>query len=396
MYKIALRALLAGSVLLTACHKNNIHNNNNDLKDFDQVNLVSDNGSYGAGLVDPTLHNAWGLAWSPTGIAWVNSQAGGVSELYTGAGAIVRPPVAIPSPTDTIGGAPTGIVFNSTKGFLVGGTPASFIFVGVDGVVSAWNGAAGNRARTIANNSANSAYTGLTLAWNNGRNLLYAANFRAGTIDVWDTAWNKVNLHFHDGNIPRGYSPFNIQSVSSWIYVSYAKVAANGREDVGPGKGFVDVFNPDGSLVGRFASGGSLNAPWGVAWAPAGWLSMEDMSVSDDNGNDNSGKGSNNSGKGGDNDDNSGHGSFNSGKNQPSGPVILVGNFGDGHINVFSADNGNYLGQLQSHNRVITINGLWAIGFAPSTATTIDPNRLYFTAGPAGEMDGLFGYLIKD
>lgn len=365
-------ALVVMSLLSTACHKMNV--NNNDLRNFEQVNLIADKASYDPGLVDPTLKNAWGLAWSPTGIAWVNAQADGVSELYTGAGAIVRPPVLIPSPADTMGGAPTGIVFNSTKGFVLPNkATAAFIFVGIDGVVSAWNGAAGNKAFRIADNSATSAYTGLTLAWDNGRNLLYAANFRTGKIDVWDTSWAAVSLPFHDPAIPAGYAPFNIQAVSNWLYVSYAKVGAGGHDQAGAGLGFVDVFNPDGSFVQRFASRGWLNAPWGVTMTPSGWLNTEDMEVSE-------GK-TNNSGSGG------GH--------QVEGPVVLIGNFGDGRINVFSPL-GQFLGQLQSHNRTIVIDGLWALGFAPSTATSIDPGRLYFTAGPATETDGIFGYLIKN
>jgi uncharacterized protein (TIGR03118 family) len=365
-------ALAVLCLLSTACHKMNV--NNNDLRNFEQVNLVADKASYDPGLVDPTLKNAWGLAWSPTGIAWVNAQADGLSELYTGAGAIVRPPVLIPSPADTMGGAPTGIVFNSTKGFVLPNkATAAFIFVGVDGVVSAWNGAAGNKAFRIADNSATSAYTGLTLAWDNGRNLLYAANFRTGKIDVWDTSWAAVSLPFHDPALPAGYAPFNIQAVSNWLYVTYAKVGAGGHDQAGAGFGFVDVFNPDGSFVQRFASRGWLNAPWGVAWAPAGWLNTEDMGVSEGK-SDNSSAGS-------------GH--------QVEGPVVLVGNFGDGRVNVFSPL-GQFLGQLQSHNRTIVIDGLWALGFAPSTATSIDPARLYFTAGPAKETDGVFGYLIKN
>src|SRR5580704_13627746 len=153
-------AFVVMSLLSAACHKMSV--NSNDLRNFEQVNLIADNASYNPGLVDPTLKNAWGLAWSPTGIAWVNGEADGVSELYTGAGAIVRSPVLIPSPTDTLGGEPTGIVFNSTKGFVLPDkSTASFIFVGVDGVVSAWNGAAGNNAFRVADNSATSAYTGL-------------------------------------------------------------------------------------------------------------------------------------------------------------------------------------------------------------------------------------------
>src|SRR5579872_2860571 len=195
MYKTTLRLLLASSLLAMACHKNNF--NPNDLRNFEQIDLIANKGGYGAALIDPTLKNAWGLAWSPTGIAWVNAQADGVSELYTGEGAIVRPPIIIPSPMDTMGGTPTGIVFNSTKGFkLANGSAAAFIFVGVDGVVSAWNGALGGKAARIANNSATSAYTGLALAADSGRNLLYAADFRAGKIAVWDTTWTAVSLPF--------------------------------------------------------------------------------------------------------------------------------------------------------------------------------------------------------
>jgi hypothetical protein len=158
---------------------------------------------------------------------------------------------------------------------------------------------------------------------------------------------------------------------------------------VGAGEGFVDVFNTDGSFVRRFASRGALNAPWGVAWAPAGWLTTQDMSTEESKGS-NSGSGSNNSGSNGSGNYNGG-----SGKNDTVGPVVLIGNFGDGRINVYSPE-GQFLGALQLHKQAIVIDGLWAIGFAPSTATSIDPGRLYFTAGPNKEKDGLFGYLIKD
>ena len=373
---------------MAACHKGNF--NQNDLKNFEQVNLVANKAKYGPMLVDPTLHNAWGLAWAPSGIAWVNSMAQGVSELYTGAGAIVRPPINIPSAGDTIGGLPTGIVFSGGKGFTLGNHQGSnFLFVGVDGILSGWNGADGNNAQRLRDRSSSSAYTGLALdSTGSGfdHNFIYAANFRTGNVDVWDTGFHLVSKPFHDPGIPSGYAPFNVQPVANWLFVTYAQQGQGGKEAVGPGKGFVDVYNPDGSFVRRFASRGTLNAPWGVAWAPAGWLSTEDMSSADEqgNGNNNSGQGSNNSGKG----------SFGKDGKGMSEPVILIGNFGDGHINVFAQD-GQFLGQLMSHNKTIVIDGLWALGFPPATATSIDQSRLYFTAGPADEMDGVFGYLVK-
>ncbi|MBS1660598.1 MAG: TIGR03118 family protein [Bacteroidetes bacterium] len=346
-----------------------------ELRDFQQVNLIANNGEYGAKLQDPTLLNAWGLAFSSNGIAWVNALGGHVSELYTAEGAIVRAPVKIPSPTDTVGGLPTGIVFSGGKGFKISnGQASNFLFVGVDGVLSGWNGAANTKALVIKNNAATSSYTGLALASSGGANYIYAANFRTGKIDVWDTTFASVSMAFRDPGLPSGYAPFNIQAVGSWLYVMYAKVGPDGRDQAGPGNGFVDIFTTDGAFVKRFASRGSLNAPWGVAMAPAGFLQSHDMEDDDK---------SHNSGRGG-------HDDFDG-----SQPVILVGNFGDGRINVYTVD-GSYQGQLQSHNKTIVIDGLWALSFPPSTATTIDPNRLYFTAGPDKETDGVFGYLIKN
>jgi uncharacterized protein (TIGR03118 family) len=400
------------------CRKAAVNNNNNDLRDFQQVNLVSDNSIFSPELKDPTLQNAWGMAWVPSGIAWVNSMSDHVSELYTADGAIVRPPINIPSPTDTVGGLPTGIVFSGGAGFTLANKQAAlFLFAGIDGVVSGWNGAQGNNAQLIGNNSSSSSYTGLALATKGGSHLLYAADFKTGKIDVWDTTFTPVKLPFRDPGSPRGFAPFNIQAIGSWLFVTYAKVGANGRDEAGQGLGFVDIFNTDGSFVKRFASGGALNAPWGVVETPANFLADKDV-VNDDSGDSHSGNGSGNNGSSGGSNgspggpggsNGSGNGSGSNGGSNGSGstpggpgdqndskqPVILVGNFGDGHISVFSL-NGEFLGQLQSHNRTIVINGLWALTFPPSTATTIDPSRLYFTAGPDNETDGLFGYLIKE
>ena len=158
-----------------------------------------------------------------------------------------------------------------------------------------------------------------------------------------------------DPNLPAGYAPFNIQAVGQQLYVMYAKVdPAEGEEEKGPGLGYVDIYNTDGSFVKRFVSNGQLNAPWGIAWAPAGFF----------------------------------------GTDENAQPAILIGNFGDGHINAYSP-NGNFLGQLRAHGNPIVIEGLWAISFPPATATSINPNRLYFAAGPDDEEDGLFGYIVK-
>jgi uncharacterized protein (TIGR03118 family) len=365
--------LLVVFVFATGCQKQKI--NEKILRDFSQVNLVDDNGEFGAVHKDTSLRNAWGLAWAPSGIAWVNSQAGHVSELYTGEGATVRPGVKIPAPGDTIGGSPTGVVFASGMGFkLPNNSGALFLFVGDDGILSGWNG--GNNAKTIQDHSATSSYTGLTINKWGTRPLLYAANFKTGKINVWDTLWTSVSLPFHDPQLPSGYSPFNIQSIGNWLYVMYAKVGKDGNEVHAVGLGIVDIFNPDGTLVRRFASHGTLDAPWGVAMVPASFLEDSDMDQDDSE----TGKGEDNANK-----------VPVSIKDQPA---ILVGNFGDGHINVYSQD-GIFVGQLQKHNHPIVIDGLWALMLPPSTST-IDQHRLYFTAGPSDETKGLFGYLIKE
>jgi uncharacterized protein (TIGR03118 family) len=323
--------------------------------DYRQINLVANNNAYSGARVDSLLINAWGIAFSPGGVAWVNSQGGGVSALYNGEGAEVRAAVHVPSPGGNSGGNPTGIAFNGSNSdfILSNGQAARFLFVGVDGIVSGWNGPAGDTALVIANNSATAAYTGVAVATEGGEQYLYAANFRTGKIDVWNRTFDVVtDKKFIDPYLPAGYAPFNIRSIGDKLYVMYALVGPNGRDVPGIGNGYVNIFDTDGNLLRRFASKGLLNAPWGVAEAPAGFF-----------------------------EDNAQGG-------------VLIGNFGDGRINAYSHD-GRFLGQLRMDDKTLEIEGLWEITFAPATATTIDPNRLYFAAGPEREEDGLFGYIIK-
>lgn len=324
-------------------------------KDFTQVNLVGDNDEYSPARIDPNLVNGWGIAISPGGTFWVSSEGKGVSLVYNKDGGEVRAAVSIPSPGSASGGHPSGQVFNPTPDFVLSnGTKAFFIFAGLDGVISAWNPAAGSSAIKVIDDSPDAVYSGIALAQDGGANFLYAANFSEHKIDVYDGTFAEVSKPFTDPDIPAEYSPFNIQNIGGKLYVMYAKESEEeeGEEETGPGLGYVDIYNPDGSLEKRLVSKGQLNAPWGVAWAPAGFF--------------------------GDN----GH------------PAILIGNFGDGRINAFSED-GSFLGQLRAHGQPIKIEGLWGISFPPATATSINPNWLYFAAGPDDEEHGLFGYITK-
>jgi len=371
-----------------ACRKGGV--DRKELKDFQQVNLVANSSEYHPVTVDSTLINGFGIAWSPNGIAWVNSVGGHVSELYKADGSIVRPGVRIPTDRDNANGLPCGIVFSGNKKFNLPNGPAFFIFSGFDGIVSAWNG--GDTAMRIRHKvRANDSYTGLAIGAAGGRDFIYGANFGAKKIDVWDTAFSPVEMSFKDLYLPGGYSPYNIQAVGDRLFVMYAVLGADGHGVAGAGKGIVSEFRMDGTFVRRFASNGTLNIPWGVSAAPASFLEGRDLSVNGGKSGGGSKAGGESGGVGG-----SGGGYGGSGGNGGVGgldSVILVGSFGDGHINVFSR-NGDFLGQLQSHNHTIVIDGLWALSFPPASAG-IDPGRLYFLAGPGKETDGIFGYLIK-
>lgn len=372
MKKMLLKTLLAGTVVLLflgGCQKNidkspgtinavtqPLHPPK-ELKDFLQVNLVGDNNDFSPARIDNSLINAWGIAFSPLETVWVSSMGAGFGEVYKADGTDALPHVTIPSPTAETGGHPTGVIFYGGAGFRLPSNdkPARFIFAGADGVISGWNG---GTAAVRKINDAGELYTGIALASDGPDDFLYVANFLGSEIDVFDTSWTEVNRPFVDPDLPAGYGPFNIQNVDGKLYVMYAKIGANPAQgkvvSVAPGNGFVDIFNPDGSFVKRFISEGQLNAPWGITKAPAGF--------------------------------------WNDGSNIQD--VILVGNFGDGHINAYNSD-GVFQGQLRAHGNPIAIERLWGIAFPPSNSTTFDHNQLFFAAGPGGEQHGLFGVIKR-
>ncbi len=299
-----------------------------------------------ADLTDPNLIDPWGMSFSATSPYWVSNHGKGNTTLYVNSSTTTPP--SINATVVTIppgnGGAtpskPTGQVQNSTSGFLLAnGTKASFIFATEDGTISAWNG--GTAATLMSDFSGVGAvYKGLAIATNNGAPMLYAANFSFGKIDVFDTNFKLTSVPggFGDPNLPAGYAPFNIWPVNGKLVVTFAVQDSTKKLDVAAvGNGVVDVFDFNGNLLQRLTAGGPLNSPWGVAQVGGGW------------------------------------GAF--------GSSILVGNFGDGHINAFDPTTGKLLGTLQDATGApITIQGLWAIELG-NGGSAGDPNYLYFTAG---------------
>lgn len=323
---------------------------------FQRHLLVSD-GYIKAAHTDPNLVNGWGVAFNPFGFAWVSAADGTVSTLYDGEGNVQSLVVQIPQPNASTGGNPTGLVYNGSNNFVVTqgalSGPSRFIFATEQGVIAAWSPDVDltHAIRVVDRSNSHTSYKGLALSAGGRGQLLYAADFFHGRVDVFDSTFRHVGLHagaFTDPNLPAGYAPFGIQAVGGDVYVAYAKQAPGGdEEEHGPGLGFVDVYSPTGYLIRRIASRGSLNAPWGIALAPA----------------------------------NFGHFSN----------ALLVGNFGDGWINAFDPTTGKALGPLRdATGQPIRIDGLWGIAFGNGLAHQ-PVDTLFFAAGPKDESHGLYG-----
>lgn len=311
------------------------------------TNLVSDQASVAAVTTDTNLVNPWGLAFGPTTGFWVANQATATTTVYDGLGHTPATPLVVSNPPllgHTMGG-PTGVVYNRSAGFM----GDQFLLASLDGCICGWSAGA-TTTRRVDSSASSAVYTGLAIGTSGTATYLYAANFTGGSIDVFDSTYAPVTLGASallDPTLPADFAPFNVQVLGGKLYVTYAKRApAAVRETTGAGLGYVSLFNLDGSFVRRVASTGALNAPWGLALAPASF--------------------------------------------GPFGSALLVGNFGDGRITAFDATTGAQLGQISDANNIpLAISGLWGLAFG-NDAGAGKSTQLYLTAGLQGETHGLF------
>jgi uncharacterized protein (TIGR03118 family) len=318
------------SDMMAAAEKDNYH-----------VTVLVSNQLGQAPVVDLKLVNAWGIAASPSSPWWVADNGSGWSTIYTGAGA--KAPLEV-----TVPGAPTGEVFYGGAQFeLAPGRPARFMWASEDGTLSAWNPAFDPTHAHVVFTDPGSVYKGLAVHGNT----LFTTDFASCEVETIDASFMEFDTAggFEDDSIPRGYCPFGIQAIGDSIFVTYAK--KNGDDDeAGQGHGFVREFDTGGHLLGKVASHGQLNSPWGIALAPSDF------------------------------------GRF--------GGCLLVGNFGDGKINAYCRkhEDGKYHhhGQLKEGHEPIRIDGLWGIGFGNGSGSG-PINTLYFAAGPDDEINGSFG-----
>jgi uncharacterized protein (TIGR03118 family) len=333
-------ALVLGAALvavspLTAAEKNS----------YTVTALVSDQPGEAAHM-DGNLVNAWGLTAGPMTPWWVSDNGKDKSTLYNGDG-------TLRSLVVDVAGGPTGTAFNFTAGFALStGGKALFLFDGEDGIIRGWNPAQGTMAVVAKDRSdVGAIYKGLSVADTSTGPRLYAADFHNARIDVFDGSFGLVPGGFEDPSLPAGYAPFNVQTIGDRVFVAYAKQDEDAEDEVaGQGLGFVDAYDLAGDQLTRVAQHGQLNAPWGLAVAPASF------------------------------------GRF--------GGDLLVGNFGNGQINAYEElGNGHFehRGKLRGADGApLAIDGLWALRFGNDAAAG-PSTTLFFTAGPDEESHGLFG-----
>jgi uncharacterized protein (TIGR03118 family) len=317
--------------------------------------LVSDLPGVAA-FTDPHLVNPWGISYAPSGPFWVSDNGTGLSTVYESNGMPTPTVVTIPTASGMGTGSPTGTVYNNTSGFVIKqgnqSGPSLFLFDTLDGTISGWNPTVNPTSAVIAvNNSSSASYTGLAIATNAAGTFLYAANSLPssanphGSIDVFDQNFNLTHLQgsFTDPNLPAGYTPYGIQAIKNFIVVTYTPFPPK----PGLGIGVVDVYDTEGNLMRRFATGGQLDLPWGIALAPA---------------------------------------SFGQFSND-----VLIGNVGNGRINAFNPRTGAFLGPLTNQSgKPIAFPGLWGLIFG-NGGQGGSPNILYFSAGIELYRHGLFG-----
>jgi len=325
-----------------------------------QENIVADEAGK-AKATDPHLKNAWGLAFNPAGPAWVSSAENGTSQVYDDSGKLLLE-VTVPPPKGGMPpSAPTGQVFNRQASSAFMGD--LFIFVTEDGTVSGWQPSNAGTAVLRADNSGSTAiYKGVAIAsplTALGRAQLYATDFHNGKIDVFDDQYMPVTSlgNFTDPDMPAGFAPFNVYGLGPLLLVTYAKQDENAEDDVkGAGNGFVDLFSAEGFFLQRLISGGQLNSPWGMLFAPDA--------------------------------------------NDHASVDIAMGNFGDGMINIYNLSvkdlhiDARWEGALgdAATGKPLVIDGLWALAFGSGKAG-FESDEIYFTAGPNDEENGLFGSL---
>ncbi|GGK42544.1 hypothetical protein GCM10011591_12670 [Nocardia camponoti] len=397
---------------------------------YSQTNLAATDDSYHAQFTFPEMVNAWGIADRPKGAGghfWIG--AGGKSYQFLGdvhASAdpklqklsqdqlkLVGIPGADADTSDKSIGKTTGVAFNpaplNSDSFVVrdqwvdvDGTPvpltgsSRFIFATDSGKISGWTEQGPEGAIIRRDGGANLTFDGSAqgmaffgIALDPSGEKLLAADFGTDPqIRTFDKFWQPVattgyanpfatGAPIDPANPDKGKkakpgdpAPFNVTTVGSRVFVSYAitkpdeadaKAFDKAEEDAldadaekkangKPDKGKVAEFDATGKLVRIINDGGRMNAPWAVTIAPSNFGAL-------------------------------------SGK-------LLIGNFGGlGRVLAYDDTTGTFTDYVRDADaKPVEIAGLWGLMFGNGESLG-DSNALYFTAGPDDEKAGLFGSL---
>jgi len=317
---------------------------------YQQTNLIS-NGAVDALVIDKNFIDPWGVSIGSD--LWINANVTGLNYV-TGPTGPIAFTVSIPPASGKGIGSPTGTVFTGslpTGSFaLPDKSSPFFLFCTLDGTVSGWSG--GNVEITVNNSKANAVYNDMALLNSSKGTFLLLANFGAGAdVEAYDVNYKRVmTTGFKDPSVPATYAPYAVHVINGTVYVTYTPRTVPGYQEIlGSGHGFVDAFDETGKFLKRVIPIGDwLNAPWGMALAPA---------------------------------------TFGEFAND-----LLVGNFGDGTISAYDPKAFTFKGQVKDDNGNLIANpGLWEIFFGQVNPAVGDPNTLYFTAGLDHETAGLFG-----
>jgi uncharacterized protein (TIGR03118 family) len=342
---------------------------------YQLTNLVANKQIYMPEIIDPYMVNAWGIAIRPAGAGghfWINNTDTGTVSLYVGDVGKTKlfqdevKLITLPAPQKGEKSAPTGQVFNGQPNeFIVthdGITgPSKFLFCTEEGTILGWTEKKNqdgsftrpaNGVIAVDQSKVGAIYKGMGISVGRaGGNLIYAADFGRSKIDVYDASFKPVMLENgfnRPKTIPADYAPFNIQELGGKLYVTYARLTKEpGEEEQGKGLGHIAEFDFEGRLLRVLEGGKDLDAPWGLAIAPADF--------------------------------------------GPASGQLLVGNFGDGRIVTYDLASGKQTGTLKRPDgAALEIDGLWGLIFGNGESLG-EKNTLYFAAGPAEEIDGVFG-----
>jgi len=338
-----------------------------------QVNLVATKAEYKPHFfVDERLANAWGVTIRPPGKGghwWITNAGSGTTTTYIGDAPgvefgrdeleVVEIPVGKVHARVQKASQPTGQVYTgfTSQDFVVEGEgkrgSAKFVFVTLDGTVSAWTTDQTKSVNVIDIGGESAVFTGCAVTEAPTGNRLYVCDWGNRKVRVYDGQWKEAAIagDFKDPSVDDYFNIYNLQQINGKLYAAWARLGNDpGEAEAYPGYGFISEFDLEGRLLRSFGSHAMLNAPWGFALAPKDFGALSNC--------------------------------------------LLVGNFGDGRVLAYNLETGVYVDVMRdADGKPFEIDGLWGMLFG-NGVTLGYTNHMYFAAGPVVETEGVFGKLV--